>query len=674
MNFKKYSKVYMLFFYFVLGAFYNHPAFAMQAGDPVPVQTQNSIVKVGQIAPALILPKEEEQNGNFDFKSGKPTVIISIHSNEYVSKLQEFQKFYEVYKNKVQFFIVTSGVRLETESFYKKNNVMIPIIIDSAIHFIRKYNNSVPSMMITNGDGQVVYNSLIDVEMNSFAQFMGKVIAGDASLPAMSFEPVIRQKGKSPQSIKIGETLAKEKFKDLAGNDFEIKYYGKPTVIFFWLDISLPETLARDMAIIEESYQKNKSKVNYYTVVGAKKKEFVLKTLGEDKCTVPTLFDTGVALNYTFVFPSVVLVDAQGVFCFRPRAFDAANLQQIINETFRPYKALPEPKNAKEWAERGAFFLKEQNYQEAIDAYNKCLILDAEFYSAIIGRGDAHKSLRDSENAYDDYTAAIKFKPEELSNYYKRAEMACDLRRFPQMLADYNNIIESDPKAIKAYLCRGNYYLNNRQNELALADFTKAIESNPQEPEAFIKRGDSYLSMNKYAEAIADYDKAASLNPSDTRIFIGRGRAYLITGQVSKAITEFSNSIAVKSEPNSYYLRGIAHYRQGRLDLTLADFTRCIELDPHEAYGYYQRGIIHHLRQEEVEAAKDFSAASKVSPRNGVILFALAQSLEKNQEQDKALEAYQLALEYLHEDETEKMAKAKSRVEADWDSYPEWIQ
>jgi hypothetical protein len=34
-------------------------------------------------------------------------------------------------------------------------------------------------------------------------------------------------------------------------------------------------------------------------------------------------------------------------------------------------------------------------------------------------------------------------------------------------------------------------------------------------------------------------------------------------------------------------------------------------------------------------------------PRDGNIAFALAQSLEKNQERDKALKAYKLTLEYL---------------------------
>jgi hypothetical protein len=45
--------------------------------------------------------------------------------------------------------------------------------------------------------------------------------------------------------------------------------------------------------------------------------------------------------------------------------------------------------------------------------------------------------------------------------------------------------------------------------------------------------------------------------------------------------------------------------------------------------GYYQRGIVHHLRQAEADAVKDFTAAAQILPRDGNIAFALAQSLEK---------------------------------------------
>lgn len=72
---------------------------------------------------------------------------------------------------------------------------------------------------------------------------------------------------------------------------------------------------------------------------------------------------------------------------------------------------------------------------------------------------------------------------------------------------------------------------------------------------------------------------------------------------------------------------------------------------------------IAYYRQEKADAVKDFTAAAQILPRDGNIAFALAQSLEKNQERDKALKAYKLTLEYLTGYKKEQVAKAKSRVD-----------
>ncbi|SEP41222.1 tetratricopeptide repeat protein [Propionispora vibrioides] len=672
MNTKMIIRLLVLFI-LLFGIFNSKPVFALQAGDVVPAQGPYGI-KVGQIAPDLILPELSEQDSNLDFKAGKPTIIISLHTGEYMNKLQEFQKVYDTYKDKVRFFIITSGDRQEVEKTYKKNNVTIPVIIDSTIHFIRKYNGSVPSMMITNGEGKIVYNNLIHVEMNSFMQYIDKLVFGEEPLPGMKFAPDAREVPKVPQLMKLGTVLTKENFKDLDDNDFEVDYHSEPTVLFFWKDFSSPDTLEREMPIIEKLYMENRGKINFYTIVSARKKDFVIRTLAEHHCTVPTLFDTGTALGYTYSFPAIVVVDGQGILRFRPRTIDAVSLQKIIDESLVPYKALPEPKDASEWAQRGNLFLEKQDYLEAVDAYSQCLALDATFYTAFVSRGDAYEKMLRSKNAYDDYTAAIELKPREVSNYYKRAAVAREMRQFSQMVADYSKIIEMNPKETKAYLYRGNYYLENGQAELAIADYTTAIKVNSREAEAFIKRGDSYLSMQRYVEAIADYNTASRLNPPDTRSYTGRGIAYLRQGQNSRAINEYSAAIAIKPEPSSYYLRSIAYYRQGKSDLTLSDLGKFIELTPQESLGYYQRGIVHHLRQEEAEAVKDFTVAMQILPRDGKIAFALAQSLEKNQEQDKALAAYKVALEYLPEYKKEQVAKAKSRIDGDWNSYPEWME
>lgn len=136
MNTKMIIRLLVLFI-LLFGIFNSKPVFALQAGDVVPAQGPYGI-KVGQIAPDLILPELSEQDSNLDFKAGKPTIIISLHTGEYMNKLQEFQKVYDTYKDKVRFFIITSGDRQEVEKRIKK--IMLQYLSLSIAPFILSEN------------------------------------------------------------------------------------------------------------------------------------------------------------------------------------------------------------------------------------------------------------------------------------------------------------------------------------------------------------------------------------------------------------------------------------------------------------------------------------------------------------------------------------------------------
>lgn len=670
----KLLKIVFILGVFILGTLWgNQSAFALAVGDAVPAENNSAVVKVGQIAPKLVFPQVDEQVGNLDFKTGIPTVILSIRGSEDMEKLQEFQKFYELYKERIHLYVITGGDREEVIKRFKTKNLTLPVIMDSTIHFIRKYNNGVPAMMITDGEGKVVYNSSFFIEINSLERYMDKLIAGETELPNLSFVPPV-QKHFEPKTIKLGTVLTKEKFKDLDDNDVEIVYGGKPTVLLFWLSITTPENLEKYMGVMEESVRKNGNKANFYTVVASGKKEFVLKVLDEHHSTIPALVGSEVFLNYSLAFPSIVIIDAQGVLRYRPVAANPEELQRLLDECQTPYEFLPEPQNAEEWAKRGDSLLEKHNFLEAIDAYDRCLALDSKVYLAYVKRGLANDRLLRYKNAYSDFSQAIVLNPKEISNYYSRAEVSKNLRQFSQMVADYTQIIALNSKEAHAYLYRGNYYLQNRQLDLAIEDYTKVIECAPQEVDGYLKRGDSYLSMKQYAEAIKDYNRVVALNPKEAKGYYGRGIICFEKNQFGQAVDELSKAIVAKPEASYYYLRGVAYYRQGKSDLTISDFTKVIELTPNDGYPYYQRGIVYSLRNEYPEAIEDFNAATKFNPRNGEIAFALAQCLERNQEQDKALEAYKIALEYLPQFKKTLVAKAQCRVDGDWQSYREWIQ
>ena len=62
----------------------------------------------------------------------------------------------------------------------------------------------------------------------------------------------------------------------------------------------------------------------------------------------------------------------------------------------------------------------------------------------------------------------------------------------------------------------------------------------------------------------------------------------------------------------AYYNRGVAHSKNGELELAIADYTKAIELNPEYADAYYRRSKAWlHLGEKE-KAKADMKTASKI--------------------------------------------------------------
>lgn len=64
----------------------------------------------------------------------------------------------------------------------------------------------------------------------------------------------------------------------------------------------------------------------------------------------------------------------------------------------------------------------------------------------------------------------------------------------------------------------------------------------------------------------------------------------------------------------AHHYRGLAHERNGNLDLAIADFNKAIELDPEPAQPYFSRGSALQDKGENDKALGDYSKAVDLDP------------------------------------------------------------
>lgn len=110
--------------------------------------------------------------------------------------------------------------------------------------------------------------------------------------------------------------------------------------------------------------------------------------------------------------------------------------------------------------ERGFINFKLRKYDNAIEDLDKAIQIGLpdkshiKMYQLFSFRGGFKKLNKDIQGAIDDFTQAIKLKPESTSDYFERAESYFEINDYHKAIKDYDEIIKIEPENGKAYFLR----------------------------------------------------------------------------------------------------------------------------------------------------------------------------------------------------------------------------
>ncbi|MCU0238631.1 MAG: tetratricopeptide repeat protein [Pyrinomonadaceae bacterium] len=181
-------------------------------------------------------------------------------------------------------------------------------------------------------------------------------------------------------------------------------------------------------------------------------------------------------------------------------------------------------------------------------------------------RGMLYFRLQNGYMAVEDFTTAIKEKPDYAMAYFNRA---FTYKKFPysvsvedlngievmrlqrkKMLEDLDSAIKYKPNFDAALVERGLINSTDMRNKstpdaetinrlnLALADFEQAIKSNPKNADAYNGRASCNDRLGKKDLALADYTKAIELDPKLATAYMGRMAIYCDQGKKELSIAD----------------------------------------------------------------------------------------------------------------------------------------
>ncbi len=391
-------------------------------------------------------------------------------------------------------------------------------------------------------------------------------------------------------------------------------------------------------------------------------------------------------------------------------------------------KVTPQTRMANIHFNKGNVFLRESQWEQAIEEYDATLKLNSKHLSALNNRSLCHKSLAQYQQAIDDNSQSIRIDPKYADAYFNRGiaygllghseHSVEDLQKAAQLYGaqhkpdrvlaakDMSVTVQSDmlyieagglfdekqysrcieklsrllllnPNYGNAYLLRGLCYTETGDREKALSQFDLAVKSDPTSPEGYYRRGITFAAAKKYNGAADDLAKAATLFEK------GRDNVHAKQARDKLQVVE----AFLKNPPNSaasqHFQAATTLYGRALYGEALKEFDQAIALVPADPAYRTARGDCNFMLKDLKNAAADYEKAIDIDGTfargyagRAAILFREAEyerglieatrALSLDPEMAAVYQSRAIAYEYLDKEKeaVEDLEKAASLYEA----------
>lgn len=224
----------------------------------------------------------------------------------------------------------------------------------------------------------------------------------------------------------------------------------------------------------------------------------------------------------------------------------------------------------------------DQDTQNNINSLTQVVTRNPGSAEAFNVRGAAYGRAGLTNEAFKDFSTAIKLDPQYFQAYANRALINRQMNKQVAAVKDYSDAIRINPRYDTAYIGRGNVYREAGRNKEALIDFERAIQLGSANPRAYHARGLVLQSSKRHDQAIEDFTTAISIDSTPAQPYSGRAVSYL-------ALNDTYNA--------------------------LLDANRAIEIDKEIAEAWLTKALVLERQGNKIEASHAFGVAAQINPK-----------------------------------------------------------
>jgi tetratricopeptide (TPR) repeat protein len=308
----------------------------------------------------------------------------------------------------------------------------------------------------------------------------------------------------------------------------------------------------------------------------------------------------------------------------------------------------------------GIIYKDRQEYSQAIDAWEKALILNPKLPSTYLNLGFAYLKLRKYPEALAAFESEKQVNKEYQNFFNHQAEVFLAQGDYKKALAAFKKALNDNPQSLSALLGIGRVYLKQREIEKAEAHFKEIIKSFPNDERAYcylgilareykqdysaacrflqeafriapeskfagVELAETYIILGtlarlnqKYGEAERNFLEAERLLPNSSRIQQKLGKLYRLKGDFSKAVKAYQKAIALAPTESNYCALVSLYLRQKRYGEALEVIKEGLRINPNFLKLYLFKAQSYSKMGKWSEAVSVYKEALKKFPDKSI--------------------------------------------------------
>jgi serine/threonine-protein kinase len=278
------------------------------------------------------------------------------------------------------------------------------------------------------------------------------------------------------------------------------------------------------------------------------------------------------------------------------------------------------------------------NIDKAVAAFERAIKKDPSFVLGHAGLGDACWAKYHAANdpawaarASEAIQSALALDPDDPDVRVSLASVYAETGKNEDAIREYREALKRRPTNDVAHRKLAVALRNQGRSEEALQEYQQALAIRPNYFLNNSALGVFYYRRGQYAEAAIAFQRVTQNQPDSAWGFINLGAAYLKGGDNERALENFERAIAIAPDEMAYSNVGAIHYAEGRYAEAARAFSEAIRLGPkndvsHRNLGdaYLRLGQRDKARTEYERAVALSDEQLKINPRAGPTLASRA--------------------------------------------------